>query len=164
MPQSTAPDYSWNGTQMARIDQQELVGGGALVVFGTGFAGYALANYDLGTVTYMQAGMLPTAVGVLLAIIGLCIVVMAFFKSGTIEVPPLRPYLGVAAGLAGFALTIEWLGLVAAVFVLTLVSSTADRNLKPLPAIILAAVLSVIAVTIFVLGLGMRFKIFPWGW
>lgn len=149
---------------MARIDRQELAGGATLVVFGVAFSGYALANYDLGTVTYMQAGMLPTVVGVLLAIIGLCILVTAFFKSGTLEVPPLRPYIGVVAGLAGFALTVEWLGLVAAVFVLTIISATADRNLRPVGTIVLALVLSAISVTIFVLGLGMRFKIFPWGW
>jgi hypothetical protein len=66
--------------------------------------------------------------------------------------------------LAGFALTIEWLGLVAAVFIVTLVSATAEKPVKIVPALVLAIVLAVLTVSIFVLGLGMRFKIFPWSW
>ena len=147
---------------MAKIDHQDLIGGATLFAFGAGFAGYALTHYELGTFTYMQAGMLPTAVGVLLALIGVCIAIPAFFRSGTIQLPALRPYVSVVTALASFALTIEWLGMVAAVFILTLISATAEKNPKPVSTIVLATVLSVISVVIFVLGLGMRFKIFPW--
>jgi hypothetical protein len=149
---------------MARLDQRDLVGGATLIVFGAAFAGYAVANYPLGTFTYMAAGMLPAAIGCILALIGLCITTMAFFRSGTIEFPALRPYLSVMLALAGFALTIEWLGLVAAVFIVTLVSATAEKPVKIVPALVLAIVLAVLTVSIFVLGLGMRFKIFPWSW
>ncbi|MFN7051298.1 MAG: tripartite tricarboxylate transporter TctB family protein [Gemmobacter sp.] len=147
---------------MSRLDIRELAGGLFLTATGAGFAGHAIANYSIGTVTRMGPGMVPAGLGVLLVIFGLVVIATAFLqesKGGSIRIAiPAVILLSVLA----FALLITPFGLIPAVVACVIVATLAEEKFDPAFSLKLAAVLCLIAWLVFVVALQLPVTLFAW--
>jgi hypothetical protein len=143
-------------------DYRDLIGGAILIVVGIAGALYASSHYPMGTVQRMGPGMFPVAIGYLLAGLGVLIALPAWIRRGTLPMPEFRPFLLVLASVLIFAITIERLGMVPAIFLLTGLAVLADDKLGIIGTIVLAAALSLGAWLIFVFGLGIPIYAFIW--
>lgn len=146
----------------ARRDYRDLIAGGLLIVLGVASAWYAGTEYRLGAVSRMGPGMFPTALGVLMAIIGFFIALPAWFRRGTLPMPDFRPMFLVLASVLAFAVLVEWAGMVPAIFVLTGLAVLADNKLGVRATLVLASVLSFSTWLIFRVGLGIQLQPFVW--
>jgi hypothetical protein len=145
-----------------KVDYRDIIGGGLLVIVGLSAGIYASVSYNPGTVTRMGPGMLPAALGYILASLGVVVVAGALFRSGDLPKPEYRPLVAVLAGTLLFALTINVLGMIPSIFLLTIAAVLADDKLGIKGTLILAAVLSVLAVLIFRVGLNISLYPFIW--
>ena len=73
-----------------------------------------------------------------------------------------RPLLWLSAAFAGFGLLIESAGFVLALLALIVASSLAGRDTRPLELIVLIVVLITGSVALFIYGLELPYKLFPW--
>ena len=145
-----------------RVDYRDVIAGALLIILGL-FAGfYATANYKVGTLQQMGPGMFPSGLGFLLAGLGVLVLVPALFRAGTLPKPDFRQLVSVLAGTLMFALTINVLGMVPAIFLLTIASVLADDKLGIVGTLVLCVVLSGLAVVIFRAGLEIPLYLFIW--
>lgn len=113
-------------------------------------------KYKLGTAFKMGPGYFPTALGGLLALVGLLAVLRSFIRPGTaIEPFHWRLLLMVTGSTVLFGLLMRGAGLSVAVLALVLASSAASIYFRWRTALILAAGLTVMTVLLFVKGLGL---------
>jgi len=154
-------------------DWQDFASG--LLFVGIGLAALAIGwNYPMGTATQMGPGYLPFVLSGLLSVLGLMIIAVnltfvarkAQEPSGHLSLrrqvgAALRPMLFVSAALIAFALLLPRAGLVVAVSTLVVISGFADTRFRPVLIVVLAVVLSTIAVLIFVRGLGIPIRTWP---
>ncbi|WP_161140032.1 tripartite tricarboxylate transporter TctB family protein [Propylenella binzhouense] len=130
-----------------------------------GGAALMSSSYRFGTILRMGPGFFPVTLGLMVALIGLVVTARAIVAPdgsppvGTIR---LRPVLLVSASVVVFALLVERLGLAAAVAALVVVGSLAGPGLTVRGAVAKVVVLVAIAVAIFVYGLAIPFKVWPW--
>jgi Tripartite tricarboxylate transporter TctB family len=123
----------------------------------------ALASqYRFGEAHRMGPGYFPIMVGALLAILGAVVAGRGLAFDG----PPLprfnpRPLLVTLVAVVLFGLAIEHLGLAAAIAALVLVSAFADREVRPLPSLVLAVLLIAFSVATFVWLLGLPLQVWP---
>lgn len=147
---------------MRTRDYCDIIGGAVLILVGLFCAIYAGRELPLGTVRHMGPGMFPMALGFLLAGLGALVFVPALFRSGHLPRPDYRPMTAVLVSTLLFAISIRNLGLVPAIVLLTFAASLADNRLGLAGTAILSAALSLSAVLIFVVGLGMPLRPFVW--
>jgi Tripartite tricarboxylate transporter TctB family len=131
------------------------------VAIGGGFVLLA-QQYRLGDMHRMGPAMFPTLVGALLAALGAVMALRAFALDGA-AVPRFQARaLGISLlAIVLFGITLQWLGLVAAVAVLVLVGAQAARDVRPLETVALAAALIVFSVAVFVWLLGLPLPLWP---
>ncbi|AZO77799.1 MULTISPECIES: tripartite tricarboxylate transporter TctB family protein [unclassified Bosea (in: a-proteobacteria)] len=136
-----------------------------LIFIGFGLLAMALARgYAMGHAGRMGPGYFPTALGGVLAVIGLVLVVQAFLSSGE-AVTGLAwrkaALVLVASGL--FGVTVEGLGLAASTVLLVMISGLASEQFRLWPFLALAIGLSAFSVLTFVTLLGLPIPAFgPW--
>jgi hypothetical protein len=124
-------------------------------------------NYPIGTALRMGTGYVPRLLCWVLLALGAVILLQGLrdARAQTIfdghSLPAWRPVIFVAASLAIFALTVERLGLVIAIVLLTGVGAIAARGLRPLETAIAALVLIVLSWAIFIVGLGLTIPVWP---
>jgi len=122
-------------------------------------------NYPVGTALRMGTGYVPRMLLWLLLALGAITFVQGLGepdeKAHADRTSILRPLFFVSLSLAVFGLTIEQLGLIIAIALLIGIGSLASRDLRVVEVMITAAVLIVLSVVIFVLGLGMTIPIWP---
>jgi putative tricarboxylic transport membrane protein len=113
-------------------------------------------DYSMGSATKMGPAYFPTALGMLLALIGLGVVVRSLIQRGG-PAPTLayKPLALVVGSTVLFGLLLRGLGLAAALVVLAVVSAAASRQFSWGPALLLAVGLAVFSVLIFVKALGL---------
>jgi Tripartite tricarboxylate transporter TctB family len=131
------------------------------VAIGGGFVLLA-QQYRLGDMHRMGPAMFPTLVGTLLAALGAVMALRAFALDGP-AVPRFhaRP-LGISlVAIVLFGITLQWLGLVAAIAVLVLLGAQAARDVRPLENLALAAVMIAFSVAVFVWLLGLPLPLWP---
>jgi hypothetical protein len=143
-------------------DYRDIAAGGLLTALGAFFVVYTILNYRLGTVTQIGPGMFPLWLGGLLSLIGIAVTASAFFRSGPRIEPHYRQFIAVIAGLLAFALTVDGLGMVPAIFFLVIAASSGDGRLGVLQVAALAAALSAISVLTFHFGLGVPIAPIRW--
>lgn len=114
-------------------------------------------TYPIGTPARMGPGFLPLACGVLLLAIGAGI---AVFDREAVEdmtdAERVRPLLAVFAGIIAWTLTVQHVGLVPATFLLVGLVAFAQRRRDWRGTLATAAVLSIIGVVVFIMGLNIR--------
>lgn len=136
-----------------------------LIFIGFGLLAMALARgYAMGHAGRMGPGYFPTALGGVLAFIGLVLVVQAFLSSGE-AVTGLAwrkaALVLVASGL--FGITVEGLGLAPSTLLLVMISGLASEQFRLWRFLALAVGLAVFSVFTFVTLLGLPIPAFgPW--
>ncbi|GGM12231.1 hypothetical protein GCM10011534_38000 [Pseudooceanicola nanhaiensis] len=139
---------------------------GALI-FGLGLAAtlYAQSSYQLGTFRTPGPGLFPTLVSSLLTLVGVGLLLQALLAPVPETLPQFetRPFVLVMVAVAAFAVIFPYLGYALAVFALSLISSFADDQMKLTRKMVLAAVVTGIAVLLFRGILGVRLPVFGMG-
>ena len=145
---------------LSRSNRNNLICG--LAVAGIGL--YALAtglSLDLGSMRRIGPGAFPALIGGLMTLAGLFIV---FFEQEAGSDPQakanLRGLFMVLAGLAAFAALIRTAGMVPSIFAAVTLSSYADPNAKLRDALAVSAFMSVLAIAVFIYGLGFQARAF----
>lgn len=133
-----------------------------LVVATGGFVLWEGSAYAFGSLTRMGPGFFPVMLGIVLTGIGILLV----FEVARAETPrpdlSLRPFVMVTAGMLGFAVLAERLGLIPAVVALVVLSSLAERRVRPWTIALLAAALPLAGLVLFVHGFNLPFRAFRW--
>ena len=116
----------------------------------------------LGTAMRMGPGYLPTLVSYLLLFLGLGTVAVAVVRpGGPTDRWYLRPLVCVLAGVLGFALGIERLGLFLATVLLVVVASLGTRESRWIEVVIVAVGLGAFSTALFIFILGLPIPYLP---
>ncbi|MFM8610714.1 MAG: tripartite tricarboxylate transporter TctB family protein [Burkholderiaceae bacterium] len=152
--------------------QKDFASGLMFTIMGVAFA-YGATKYSLGSGARMGPGYFPMMLGILLAILG----VIVTFKSLVVETADGEPIGKLAWKPLGFiiganllfgillgglpALGIPAMGLIAAIYGLTIVASFAGDRFLLKEVLILATVLSIGSYAAFVMLLKLQFPVWP---
>jgi hypothetical protein len=145
------------------FDKANLACGVLLILAGLFFA-YQSIELELGTAFRMGPGYFPFILACALMLFGAIILFQAF----RVEGEPIGPiaWRGIVFILAApifFGITVRGLGFVPSLFFAALIAAFASHKMKPLTAIILAALLTIFSIAVFSYGLGLPFQRFgPW--
>ena len=135
-----------------------------LMFIGFGAAAVVIGRaYPMGSAMRMGPGYFPTIVGALLVILGVTGLVRSLV--GTAVPAPsfsLKALTLILTSVAVFALTVERLGIVAAVVLVVLISSLASgERFRWHEVLLLAGVMVALAIGLFTKGLGLPFRLVP---
>lgn len=120
-------------------------------------------NYPMGTAFRMGPGYFPTYLGAIMIVIGAITTGSAYRTEGQdIGRWGWRPLLWLSAAFAAFGLLIEGAGFVLALLALIVASSLAGRDTRPIELAVLVAVLITGSVALFIYGLELPYRLFPW--
>jgi hypothetical protein len=146
---------------------EDLVSAGLFILLGLGALIIAL-EYPTGTMRRMGPGVFPLLVSGLLTTVGVALAVQTLVSGRLKTIPPLRPKFEtiralffVMASLLAFALLIRPAGLFAATAVQVFISTRAEPGRGVVGSVILSLVLAVVAVVIFVYGIGLPIRVWP---
>lgn len=144
---------------MRSRDSTDIVGG--LLIVGVGiFAILHAQQYDLGSLQRMGPGFFPTAIGILLIVLGAFITLPALLRAGPSIQINWRGGFWVLLSIFSFAFSLDYLGLPLAA-ILAVLAATGASTLPWLKRLILGAAVAVITYLIFILGLGMNMPVLP---
>jgi putative tricarboxylic transport membrane protein len=130
-----------------------------------GFGAAALVigrGYPMGSAMRMGPGYFPAILGGLLTVLGCAILARGLI--GAEGSPPsfaAKPLVLILASAAAFALTVERLGIVAAVALVVVISAVASERFRWKEVLVLALLMAALAVGLFVKGLGLPFRLTP---
>jgi len=119
-------------------------------------------GYPMGTAARMGPGFFPFVLGIVLALLGFIIAARSLW--GNVEgIDPfvMRPLILILGAVISFAVLVQPFGLVFAILGLVVISSLAGAEYRPRNVVILYLVLAAIGVGVFVYGLGLPFKVWP---
>jgi hypothetical protein len=144
-------------------NQKDFWAGILFVVFGAGFA-LVGSGYAFGTAERMGPGYFPTAVGLLLAAIGVGVALGGMAAKA--EVDKVKQFawstlLLIIGPVVLFGLLLDILGLVACIFLLVCIASYASHEFGWKAALANAAVLVAISLAVFVWLLDLQFPLWP---
>jgi hypothetical protein len=145
---------------MKSKDTRDIIGGFALVALGL-FAALYAQRYDIGELQEMGPGYFPTALGILLAILGLFIAIPAFFREGTTVHIEWKSLIWVLISIAVFAIALNKAGLILATILSVLAASVPSKSSWKTRGI-LAVCIAAITYSVFLYGLGMVLPVWPW--
>lgn len=143
-------------------DYRDIGAGIALAGFGLAAVVYALSKYSMGTITRMGPGMMPVSLGVILVVFGLLIATPALFRKGQSVSVNFRPLIVLSISIISFAVMIETVGLVPAVFSTVVIATFSENQVSILRAAMLGASMALLTWAIFILGLGLPIATFDW--
>ena len=144
---------------------------GAVLITALGVAvTFVGKGYGLGTLTQMGPGYMPTAIGVLLIVVGILIGMTAnpakeSVPAAKVEAgyPSPRACVCILGGVAAFIVIGTHGGLVPAAFACVFISALADRTNSVRDAALLAAALVAASYVIFSWALKLPLAPFSWG-
>jgi hypothetical protein len=121
-------------------------------------------DYDMGTALKMGPAYFPTILGGLLAAIGAIAVIRSFIATGTpIGKFTFKGLILVIVSVILFGFLVRGVGLVVALPLLIIISSSASMRFRWRTTLLMAVVLTVFCVLVFVKGLGIPLPIVgPW--
>ncbi|MCO5063530.1 MAG: tripartite tricarboxylate transporter TctB family protein [Rhizobiaceae bacterium] len=149
-------------TPVSRITK-DFIAGLLFILIGVG-ATLIASRYQIGTMARTGPGYFPVSLGILLTAFGAVLAIRAYLDPPSSEPLPdfaLRPLLMVLLGVVTFGLLIRSWGLVAAIVGLIVVSRFAKREGSVFETLLMIVVLTIIPLAIFVYGLGIPFKVWP---
>lgn len=144
-------------------NQKDFWAGVMFMAFGLFFAGFG-TQYSIGTAIRIGPGYFPTALGVIVILLGTVILVGGLSAKATAEkVDKLNwPTLLLILGpIVLFGLLLKPLGLIVSLLILIAISSYASHEFSWKATLINAAVLILICVVVFVWGLKLEFPLWP---
>ena len=145
--------------------RKDYYGGGLMVLTGLA-AMFGGTRHPVGTLARMGPGYFPTAVGAILAVVGLLIALSASpapLDEATQPAVDLRAWSAIIGGSLAFILFGEYGGLVPATFAIVFIAAMGDRDNSPKQAFWLALGMVLIAVIVFKWALQMQLDLFRWG-
>lgn len=156
---------------MSVKNQKDFAAGLLFTAIGTAFA-MGAQGYNLGTAARMGPGYFPMMLGIILAIIGVVLTVKSFrgeHPEGQIGAWALKPLFFIILANLLFCVLLEGLpsiglpamGLMVAIFVLTLVAARAGAEFVLKEALILGVILAVSSYLLFVVALNLPFQVWP---
>ena len=144
--------------------RKDLLAGAVFAGFGLAFA-VTSSTYEVGSPLRMGPGFFPLALGGVLVLLGVLIAVSGYVAAdgGEIGPVPWRALVLLLGAVLFFGFTVRDLGLAPALFVSVLLASFAGRGVRLVPALVIAATLTVLSVLIFVYALQLRLALLgPW--
>lgn len=144
--------------------RKDLLAGAVFTGLGLAFA-ITSTTYEIGTPLRMGPGFFPLVLGGLLVVLGVSIAVTGFTAANGEEIGsvPWRSLALLLAAIFFFGFTVRDLGLVPALFVTVLLAGLAGRSPRLVPAVVIAASLTVVSVVVFVYLLQLRLTLIgPW--
>lgn len=148
-------------TQTKLRARQDLSAGLMFAGFGAIFA-LGAGSYSIGTLDEMGPGFLPLCVGILLALIGVLLIAKSLIGGlDTVAEFSAPPLLLIIGSICIFAAIFPYLGLVVAIFVLTVVAARASPEFRSSEALLLGAMLAALSAGVFVYGLGIPLPVWP---
>ncbi len=122
----------------------------------------AASSYPIGTAVHMGPGIFPIILGGILILLGIIVAARALWLGGeAIEPISLRPVLLVLGAMMMFALLVEPLGLLLALLALVFLSALGGWEFRIREVIVLYMALAVLAIGVFVYGVGIPFSLWP---
>ena len=119
-------------------------------------------NYALGTAARMGPAYFPRILGGLLILLGLVLCLRSLRLDGAaITRFTWRPIVLILGSVVLFGIVVQTTGLVLATFLLIALSTLGGREFHWKEVLLASAVLSAIAVGLFIVGLGLQFPIWP---
>jgi hypothetical protein len=120
------------------------------------------ANYPLGTAARMGPGYFPRMLGMLLVLLGAVLAVRGMRRPGP-RLPGWhwRPLLVVLGSVVVFAVIVTRVGLLLSTVALIFAASMASREFRPREALVSGALLALLAVGVFVVGLKLQLPVWP---
>lgn len=142
--------------------------GGALMVFIGVAAAFQGSAYPIGSLSRMGPGFFPTALGVILALLGVAIAMAARREPGDARpekalAPEWRGWACIAGSIVAFIAIARWGGFVPATFAITFISAMGDRDNTAKDAALLSIAMVAICIAVFWWALRMPFPLFAWG-
>ena len=136
-----------------------------LMFFLFGLAALVIAfEYPLGTAARMGPGYFPRVLGGIMMVLGLILAGRSFALTGERITPfAWKAIALVLGGIGVFGAIVIQTGLVIATTALILITGLASKEFNLKESLISSAVLSTVAVLMFIVGLKLQFPIFPWG-
>ncbi|HXF88935.1 MAG TPA: tripartite tricarboxylate transporter TctB family protein [Xanthobacteraceae bacterium] len=128
-----------------------------------GIATVVLArDYRMGTAARMGPGYFPALLGYLLVFLGLTLTLPSLFMDGE-KIPRVhpRPVLIILLSIVVFGLVLDSLGFALSVFVLALLGSLAEPELRARESVALALFLATFSVVVFHSLLGLPLALWP---
>jgi hypothetical protein len=136
----------------------------ALFLIAFGAAVLALTgDLRMGSAANMGPGYVPRSLAGIIVIYGIALAVPAVLAPfQTMPGVKLRSLVFIAAALALFAILFPLLGLAIAGLVAMLCASAAASDSRPVESIVFALILTTFALLLFVYGLRLPFRVWPW--
>ena len=138
---------------------------GLLFMVVAAFGLWISRDYAVGTSLRMGTGYVPRLLCWLLLGLGAVIFVQGLREpagKGTgAAAPAWRAVIAVTVGMTAFGLSIERLGLVVAIALLTGIGALAARGQRPLEVALAAVALAVLSWAVFIFGLGLTLPVWP---
>jgi hypothetical protein len=136
-----------------------------LLFFLFGLAAMWLAfGYPLGTAARMGPGYFPRVLGGIMMALGVLLSVRSFALKGEAIAPFAWKAIALVLGGVGvFGFIVMETGLVVATTALIVITGLASKEFSLKESLISSALLSAVAVLLFIKGLSLQFPIFPWG-
>lgn len=144
---------------MLKRDLRDILAGIFVCIAGLFFA-LAGSNYNFGSAARMGPGYMPVVLGWVLFILGLLIMIPAFFRQGERIQVHWDSLLASTASLIAFAFTLNILGVFLSTIIAVLIASTPKRMHFGIRGVIAIAI-AVITSLIFIAGLDMTVTLFP---
>jgi len=150
---------------MKLFERRDYYAGALMMALGTG-AAIVGSRYEIGSLTRMGPGFFPTALGILLAFIGVLIAGAAPYtrasESGTAELgaPDWRGWACIVSGALLFILLASHAGLVLATFACVFIAAMGDRGNSWKEALGLAAAITLFGVVLFSFVLRVQIPLF----
>jgi hypothetical protein len=119
----------------------------------------------MGTTVRMGPGYVPHMLAYIMMVLGLIISVIALYSGGEpVEAPKLRPIVLVTIGIIVFALLFERTGMFPSLVALILIASLGGDEFKLKEVIGNIAVLTVLCILVFKVGLSMNISVINGVW
>jgi putative tricarboxylic transport membrane protein len=120
-------------------------------------------DFPMGTAMRMGPGYFPTALGGIMALLGVIITLLSFRTTGE----KIKPFAWRAMILLGLAFTIigwgiDHIGFVPSMFGMIICSALAGKEFKLVEVLIMSVVLIVGSIALFIYGLELPFPLFWW--
>lgn len=144
---------------MLKRDLRDILAGVLVCIVGLFFA-LVGTNYSFGTAARMGPGYMPVVLGWVLFVLGLLILIPAFFRGGDRINVHWDSLLASTCSLIAFAFTLNVLGVFLSTVIAVLIASMPKRMNFGIRGVIAVAI-AVITSLIFIAGLDMTVSLFP---
>jgi hypothetical protein len=146
------------------LNNKDVIGGALICTLGAA-AAWQAQSYGIGSLRHMGAGFFPVTLGVLMVVTGLVLITMGLVRTaprfGTVR-PEWKGWFCITGAVVAFIVLGTRGGLLPATFACVLIAAFGDRKNSLVGAMTLAAVMTVIGITVFFWALRIQLPLLQW--